>query len=206
MGLQVDDVINITYKGSLFGQTIMCVLRAVITSAESSNTVHQDLDNILQTIKANSITTPIGRMVVCQGGDVTWTKATVQRIYPVRTTYVSEVINITGSAEGTCDTANVAAVLTKQSLYVGKRGRGSVHIAGLVTADYAEGLIETTLAEPMAEFGTVLIGEKTTTPASNCKWKYCTSGGAIASSTTLSGFVVQPEVRIMRRRTVGRGI
>lgn len=113
-----------------------------------------------------------------------------------------------GGISSPCSTFNVAAVLTKKTAQAGRWAIGSIHIPGLPTNAYGDGMLTDAgyvasmqdLADELIE---PLVG---VTGAGEYIPVIAHPVGEHGGSTEILRYDVQTEVRTQRTRTVGKGI
>lgn len=135
-------------------------------------------------------------------------RTVAQWVYSTRYVPQAYVVGTSGEYGGTCSTGNISGVLTKQSTFSGRRFVGSLHIPCLPSLAHANGLIVQNYKNAMVNF------------AVEYKRTYALPGaagnnfvpiimpknpGALAPAK-IASIYPQPQVRVMRRRTVGLGI
>lgn len=202
-GLQQGDVCLLTYRGTLFGQRVMTVLRFYVTTASARDTVIEDLADVAEFYQdtANELTAAYLEALT---GQVTVAEVRAQRIYPTRSIYMSKVIDEVGVNPGTAETANICGVLTKRSALAGRHGVGSVHFPGLSATDCVDGTITGGYQTKMGLFGAALIGTKTIV-GSGLAFRFCTGAGTYGPLSQIIETVPQDTCRVMRRRTLRIG-
>lgn len=131
----------------------------------------------------------------------------LQYIYPTRFAYKRYDALVTeGNQVVVGAPPNVSGVITWQADTTGRDSRGSMHVLGIPASLLADGLIDDTIREPMAEEAAFLI-EPFTPPTFNQEYEMILfHRAAPALSKTVTHFTVQRTSRVERRRTVGLGI
>lgn len=204
MGIPLNSTLQISIVGTLFGQRILTVLRGYVSVIDEATTIVEDLTAISDFVGDTAVGTFLNKLLACQTEDYTCSEVRAQVTYPTRSIYVAKTVDETGTAEGTCDTGNIAAVLTKRSYLAGRKGIGAIHIAGIVTSDVAAGIVTGDLRTKMRLAGEVMYGTQVI-PGSTLRFLYCTASGASAPNSPIYNVVAQDTARVMRRRTVRVG-
>jgi len=205
MALAADDVLLLTFNGTLFGQRIMTVLRMVVLVPDIGQDTKDQLEKILTFFNDPlGAGKPFNELLDCQTDEVKYQDARIQRIYPSRTVYYSQVCTGIGTAAGNAASANIAAVVRKRSDKVGRTGIGSVHVAGIAEVSMTNGLLEPGLMTELGEFGESLEGTYAM-PASVLQVAFVTSNGLNAWETKVTETTVDDRVKTMRRRTLRIG-
>lgn len=205
MSLSVDDVLILTFSGTLFEQRIMTVLRMVVVAGDPGPTNQDQLEAIL-TFFNDPVGggKPFNELLDCQTNQVMYSEARIQRIYPFRTVYYPQPCTGVGTGAGNAASANIAAVVRKRSNKIGRTGIGSVHVAGIAEVSMTSGLIEPGLVTELSEFGATL-KDQYTMPASTLAVRFCTANGLNADETIVTATSVDDRVKTMRRRTLRVG-
>jgi len=206
MGLATNDVVQVTFFGTLFSQRIMTVLNYVVTQPAVGTSIAQDLDDIVTTFgNPATATLPLNKLLACQGPEVVQDYVRAQQIYTARSVYDQLAIASPGTHADSTKTANVAASVTKKSLLAGRHGIGRVQVAGVPDSQLVAGKLNGAYLTLLQTFGDTLIGEKTMAGgALKLKCVITRASGAVASA--VSQTVPQDTVRTMHRRTVGLGV
>lgn len=206
--LNVNDIIRMTFRGTLCGQTILSGFDYYVKANNSTatlddlQTVWFDKDQVIDIKNAYVAATP-DNFTLNQG----WIKCIVDAI-PYRR-YV-QPYGVTGTSE-TAAQANVAGVITRQGIFATRKGNGSLHVP--ISSDstvIANGLVTTAqlallnvLALTMREEMTFNFGGNDLTVAPCILTRV---GLDIYQITELEYAFAQQTSRVMRRRTVGLGI
>jgi hypothetical protein len=210
MGLGGGDVVQITYVGTLFDQTVMNVLHYVIDGEpDPMTTVPQDLNNFLQEfigngLVANDRVTPYLAMFATV---YTLQLVRAQRISTERSVLVDAPLGVPGTATGTPGTVNIGTAVTWRTLRSGRRFVSTTHIGGIPSTATVGGVITNAYRNIVNN------------------WAQPTLQGIVEPASTLlftpgiyhkkppgpnfddwQSYVLQTTTRTMRRRTVGLGI
>jgi len=203
-------IVEITYNYSFANQRYMNVLHY---QKFAPQTVVTDIPTELDQIKTEAARVGAGTLSTaihdCIPPNVDVDFVRVQEIYPSRSAVVDSGSLGAGSAINNAVTGNIAAVITKRTQFAGRDQVGAVHIPCVPPDECADGEIDNggayyaslqalagKLIDNLVPVGTgalyrpVLFHRLTQPPTSTQVW-----------ST-----IVQPQVRVMRRRTVGLGI
>lgn len=201
----VGDIIQVTMKGRANDQTTLTVFHYQTVVAPSGTDGVVQIKNFADGFDAG-IQSPGPALLQCISETWTWESTRAQNIYPNRQIYVDSLVDLPGIRPDTCTAQNVSAVITKRGAFAGRRYIGSTHIPGIASGDYNNGLLTPDLKGLMA------------LAAQRYKLPYTpTLGGGEyrmiifnranpALSLGIEATTVQPELRVMRRRTVGLGI
>lgn len=193
----------LTYESA--GQTLRNVVHYrvdIVGGAQDQQTIVNNLVNLMG--DETTPGSPAAQMVSILPGNVTILHARMQIVAPVRFAYRERIIDVPGALTDTL-TPNVDAVLTKQTDYAGRGFQSNFYIPGLPTDVYSGGMLETVFKTTL-ENAMAWIDDDVTEPISGATivpviWHQFTGG----ATTDITGYRVQPQVRVMTRRTVGRG-
>lgn len=207
MAIGVGDIIEVTYQSTLFLQKVMTVLHYRVAATPTQQDPIQSQNDFLQRIKSGGARDKVSPYVACISNQLNVDTITAQYIAPTRIVRSSLVQNVTGSLAGSPNTANVAATLEKTTQKAGRKFRGSIHLPGIRSQDYASGLIQAAELTLLTALGVSLqlsIDEAAGTglwfPVIWHRTKPVTT-----SSDDVLTIVPKDTVRVMRRRTVGVG-
>jgi len=204
MALAIDDILEISFRGTLFGQRILNILHYVVNVTGAGNTIDQ-LDEIATDFGTNGISTPIiGAWSAAVTAAYNLDEIRVQRIYPTRTIYMRNLPDQGGTYAGTCPSANIAVSIQKRGTVVGRTSNGRVQIAGIPREGMQNGEIDVggygpligTLRDKLAANQTTSVTPLTIIPcifnpnAANPKYQI------------IQSWLVQLTLRTMHRRTL----
>lgn len=216
MGLAVNDVVSIRFQGTLFDQIVINTFNyEVITATTVIPTPVQDLTTICSAINAGVGTNLYAKWKLCVPANVENDFVIAQRIEPTRTIAVKQAPLNVVNGRADCQVPNLSAVITRGT-DEGQRGQvGSIHIPGVADADIAAdgnldvliGAALETLAAEMLSNISFTAGALVVRPVLFHPTLKDQEGHIIRSwfTTPLTRAFHQPQVRVMRRRTIGVG-
>lgn len=205
MGLVVNDIIAVTFKGEYDGQQIRNTFHYRCLTPGSSATAESDLLAVANDF-ASSVVNPLtSKMLDCQVSTMNWNGVTAQRVYPTRSIGMTHAAVFHGPVGGDGMPANSAIVLTKRTTTAGRMGTGSLHMTAIpsmwiVKSENSNMAPYQALADQMLPQYTVTAVTLTLDPG-----LFNPSRPPTFFSKLFDVFP-NKEVRTMRRRTVGRGI
>lgn len=208
MALAVNDIIQLSIRGTLFDQRIITVLHyAVNVSALGSDT--DQLKQLTADWAAGTGSLPgiLSHMLDCQGIQYTCNAIRAQRVYPTRTIYMETNSGDTGAHADDCTTANIAASLLKRTFTPGRMGIGRVQLAGIPQTAYAAGNVDNVfLATKLIPWSTDLKSTYTTSvsPVTYVPCLYNPTGPGTKISPIVN-VIPEQTVRTMHRRTLRVG-
>lgn len=174
-------------------------------------------DGFLTVFNSNAVGTLIETMQQCMSQEVEIYELTAQLVHPTRFIVRSVDVSYFGAVNSPCDAQNVAAVFTKRGSQANKHNVGSFHLGGLPLNLLQHGLLSQVLYEVKLNNLRDAIALPVDDPVSGITW----SAAILNRTKTLVGTKYkypitgrsiifemkdQPQVRTMRRRTVGLGI
>jgi len=208
MALALSDVISVTIRGDLFGQTILTILHYAVSVPVAGGTVFGDLTDIAHTIGAG-----LGGVVIkdtylaAAGPQYTLQRVRAQRVAPTRSVYADDIVGESGTHADATKTVNVAASILKRSETPGRMGLGRVQYgpipgtkltAGDLDAGYVAGEL-TDLANALAANLTTAARVITLVPV------VYNPAAASPFFSVITSWVVQSAARTMHRRTLRLG-
>lgn len=207
------NIFECTWFCTFAGQRLLTVMHYAITivPADPTYNIVQD-DFSVHLMAAGGFTDALKG---CLNNSATVDFLRVQMVHP-RQVLRDFAINLAGTAGATSNAPNVAAVITKRTAHAGNHtkgvitnrgGVGSIHVGALPADAMDNGLITIPYAGLLGVLAIKSVQEVTLNgggKAVPCLWhKKATFPPDYDRYTH---FYIQPQVRIMRRRTVGLGI
>lgn len=209
MSLALNDIVAVSFRGTLFGQRIINTLHYAVAVA-ATGTTEDNLKLITTDIQAGtgSIAGLKAHFLDCIAIQYTLDVIRAQRVYPARTVFQETVSGDVGQySPSDCKNPNVSISVWKRSLTPGRMGVGRLQLAGLGYDAFLDGEVDP---------GTV--GTFINTFAADVKTNYTTSAPVITltpvlynptgafpkfSIITSTGF--ETTARTMHRRTLRVG-
>ncbi len=203
-GLNTGDILQIQYRGTLFGQRVINSLHyRVYASSTTESYVQACID--VGFAMYNGVITPGLALADAQAPEYNLDAIRVQKVNGIRGRYVDYQVNQPGVHAGECTTANVAAVITKRTDTASRRGLGSIHIPGIPSVGYSGAKLTAAYKLKIDAVSARLINPFTvpaeTTACQPILWAKLTD----PVYRVLTGTFVQTTLRVMRRRTFGVG-
>lgn len=139
MALATNDVIQVSFRGTLYGQRILNILHYAVVSAPSGSTIDQ-LEGLANSMANNTGSVqPVAKLLAVLSTDFTLDDVRTQVVYPTRTLYTQIASGATGAVEMTAGTANMAVSILKRGVDGGRKGVGRMQIAGVPQGQAALG-------------------------------------------------------------------
>lgn len=208
MALAVNDVVQVTFVGSLFDQRILNVMHYAVTIAAGTTSVEGQLALIADAFAASLGGPDIkDKLLDATCPEYTLLRVRAQRVSPTRSVYRETLVGDIGLLTDTCTASNIAASITKRSNTPGRRGIGRWQLAGMGQSEYASGTLtptyKTTFLTPLAnQFVVTYIDPTDGFNMVPCIYNPTGTSPFFSRVTAAS---VQDEVRTMHRRTVRLG-
>lgn len=205
-GIQDRATCQILAKQRLFGQQIINTFYYQYEGTSTPSTGGRaEVNALLNNFATDDGTNIVGSMQQAQSQDLEWETVTGQLVDPVRRPpEFAELDSTVGVLIGDAAPPNSAAVITRYGSFGGRRGNGSLHIAGFVSASINGGSLDGTLISLLNA-----IALKLTEPINGATgvWQpVLWNPGVIGDQNIVFRARPEPQVRVMRRRTVGQGI
>lgn len=209
MPLAANDVIELSFRGSLFGQRILNVMHYYV-AAPGTGTPEQQLLALVSDIQAGtgSVAGLKSHFLDCIAIQYTLDSIRAQRVYPTRTVYQQVLSGDVGQwTTSDCQESNIAASILKRTLTPGRMGLGRMQMAGLATDAALQGMLNpANQAVPLAVWAAdMLLNYVTSAPAVTFSPCLYNPTGAGLRFSPLVATVVEDTLRVMRRRTLRVG-
>lgn len=208
MALLTNDVISVTLRGDLFGQTILTVLHYVVAVPVSGGTVFGDLADLAHTIGAALDAGTLKTFYLAAAGpQYTLQRVRAQRVAPTRSVYVDDVVGEVGTHADACKTVNIAASLLKRTGTPGRMGIGRVQFAPVPATKLVAGDIDSGYVGGELDDLAGALALNITTSARQFTVSPCIYNPTAATPffSIITSWVVQSAARTMHRRTLRLG-
>jgi hypothetical protein len=204
-GLNVGDIVSVTFGGTLFSQRVMNVLHYRV-SISSDSPSYVEASRRVAFAMQQGMVSPGLTMLAAQAPEYVLDWVRVQKVNAARERYVQYSVGNPGTYAGVCTSPNVSAVLLKKSESVSRRGLGTFHLPGLPQEGYVGGYLTPAYQEKMNAIGATLLNP--VTPVNDAVTVqpviWTPADGLVYYPITATTLITT--LRIMRRRTVGLGI
>jgi len=211
--IAVNDIIELKLAGHLFGQQMLNVFHYRASTTGLDNTYYASIDSFVTAWNASPMR---GSFLACAPNEYTFDNIFCQRVSPSRDVYrfLGTGANGTGGAANPAVEAN--ACITKRTGHVNNHtagvhtnvgGTGAVHLPGIPSSGASAGLITPAYSITLDLFA--LDVKSSVIDANTRTWIPCLwhrNNTPQPSSDDLIDAVTKVEVRVLTRRTVGRGI
>lgn len=202
--MTVGDIVSITLRGTLNGQTTLNVLHYRLTSVGGLTDFASWASAVV--IKLDG---PAEMAVFYAGAlseDVTNLQYVIQKIYPTRlVVYVHDMTATEGQITESALPPGVQASLTKRGALANRNNIGGVRMPGAPITANEGGYISTAYNALLEAFATYLAGPITTVTIGTLT-PIIYNRQIPADSPAVATVTVEQTMRTMRRRVVGRGI
>ena len=207
MALALNDVVQVSFRGTLYGQRMLNILHYVVGVVGSGSDVSQ-LDILVSNIlTGGGSVDPRTPFLACIGTEYTLDTIRAQRVHPTRTIYMEAVDGGGGAYGSGTEVTNISASIEKRTQKAGRMGIGRIQIPGVPTLAMNNGeLTNAYLTGPMEDLAAVLPQSLTTTgPVVTyvpCLFNPTDPGVKFA---VLFDCIPKAEIRTMHRRTLRVG-
>jgi len=204
------DIAQVVISQRLNGQTLLNVLHykcSVDVGAPPMDTEQTLFDLITDLRAPDSL---IATMKNMQTTDLGYNYVQAQIVGPTRRPYVRTTFNEFGELDPPTAPTGCNAVVTKQSAIAGRGKTGSFHLGGFGLDAIIDSVLVPTAKVLLAFVADEIIKTRIVVqaiPASAVSFgPILVSNPQTTSGTEMESVTIQPQVRYMTRRTVGRGI
>lgn len=207
MGLPVNAIIEATFQGRLFNQTILNIFHYRVAL---ESTIVDPIAEVTDFLGSFNDPGPTGfrkLFMDCMPNNYTLVAARAQAIRPIRYRAVLNTpAGVVGERDAT-ETANLAAVLTSQSNRSGRREIGGKHFPTGSATDIDAGVLTNDLKAVLTIFRNKWLTQIVTVGGGGVYQPVILHPGTVAPQfSDITAVAIQDTVRVMRRRTVGLGI
>jgi len=205
------DVVQISAVGQCLGQRIMMVLHYSVDVNVPNLPDAQVVDSMLLRVRGGVGGGDVleSKYLACLAENYTLDAWWGQKLAPTRYRKRVSIRAVPGTLSGDALTANICAVITKQTELSGRRFIGSAHVGPPPTeVTYVDnGLITTALAIPLGTFANALLDplQDLTLGYTAYPCLYHPDLTPPFDTTAIEDTTSQDTVRVMRRRTVRVG-
>lgn len=199
--MAIDNIYQLTIIQRLQTQVVENVLHYKVT-------VDADGDTLEGALHAYAATYFMPLAGASQSSDLTYQKSRAQKIWPLPARVASEeVMYGNGLIELQSLPAEVAAVVTKQSILAGRRYRGRIYIAGIPSTLVLQvsGLWNDSLVATLQTLGVSLARDVTAVGVPGTL-RPIIYHRADHTNTEIANCLARDVPRVQRRRQIGRGI
>lgn len=204
-GLNANDILAVTLKGTLFGQTVLSTFhyRVLVGSVE---TTYIPAAQAFADAFSAGVDNPTLAMLAAQSPQYTLDSIRVQRLFPARETYVDSPVGLPGTNANACTASNVAATISKRGPLANPHNKGGVHIPGVSALNATAGVWDAPFLTLLNEVALRMRAIYNVPLSLSQSEMVIFNKGNPNISTTMVATTPQTTVRVSRRRTVGVGI
>lgn len=203
-GLETGDILQCSFRGTLFGQRVLNVLHYRVYADSTTGNYVTACAGVGAALYSGVIT-PGLTMARAQAPEYNLDVIRVQKVNGARGRYVDTVINQPGLNAGSCTASNVAATITKRTDNGTRRGLGSLHLPGIPDTGYANGSLTAPYKLLIDAISACLLNPFVVTLETTGLTPVLWSNRSPTVYLPLTSTVTQTTLRTMRRRTVGVG-
>lgn len=210
MPLPADALINVTYRGTLFGQRVMTTTSWRNLSPSGGASDFEQLQNIATFFATGGGLSLLQAYLEATSFDLNVDDVVVQEIYPTRSAMITQTIDEPGLIAQGALVPNVAAVIVRKTELAGRDQLSPLHIPGVpLGTNVVAGSWTDPYRGVLEVLGLASYSEKTVPVTGGS----LTLNGVIINAPYDAGLfsrlrthTVNLRARVMRRRTVGLGI
>lgn len=209
--LLANDVIEVSYRGTLCGQTTLTVMHY-----RAKDLIEAHLTDAMDDLHESLILADkqVDKYMASAASNFALNEVVIQAIETVRYARYSYTHDETGGQASPANVADLAAFVEFSTPFVTarklklKRGQtGGMHYAPVPSDKMDNGMIQAAyLVANLADTAAILIDPITTALGNEWQPVIFHRGDVAPKWTDISRFSIKPQARVMRRRTVGLGI
>jgi hypothetical protein len=208
MGQPVGAVFEYSLVGQVNGQRTISSLHYVVSIPSAIGDPQLEALAIMAELESFGSVHLTDEFLAACSSDWTLLYTRGQFVGPIRFAYAQKPKNVSGIIASDCRAQNVSGVITKRTGLSGRNQIGALHMPGVPVSGYTAGEITPALQAKYALVAADLILPVTAAIGAGkylpCLWHKTHAFPAWTDQVLYT--VVQPELRVMRRRTVGLGI
>lgn len=205
MGLLNNDIVQITWRGSCFGQRILLTHHyKILGDYNAATSIAQDLDDITNNIHplgANDKTTVY---LACLPPQYNLIEIRAQRIRASRSAYRAQGNAFPGTHASPATVANDSACVTLRTENAGRSQVSNKHIGPIPDAVSAAGVLTPAYKLLLSSLGSALVTAFAPVGSGSIVTPVVFNR-TLLTSDVLNTYIVGEQSRVQRRRTVGLG-
>lgn len=208
MAVGPNTIYQVAARWILWGQNLMNVWHYRVETTGSEDNEYLLGVALANKLKADEVTagTPFADLPLCVTQDCELYDFTVQCVWPIRYAFTVRPIE-TGGDRGANQYPNVQTSVTKRTTKAGRHFIGAMHLPPGGAEDYVDGLLTDAFKDAVSGFTEWLYTDYVETVTGTTFRPVIFHGGTLVPVyTDIFAREVQPQARVMVRRTVGRGI
>jgi hypothetical protein len=207
MPLVAGDIVQVTVRSLVGGQTVLWLNNYRVFSTASTDTVLEDLAQLAVAFSATTTPLPLFYYRRVISTDTVISAVRAQRVRPTRSVFFENPVGVNGLGSGNCQTINVAATYTRGTELAGRNQISVSHIGPISPNDYASGLLSGGFVTKLGDLAARMTEDFfTTAPDISYRPVVLHKLGFQPSSTDIETYRLGATSRTMHRRTVGIGI
>lgn len=206
MGHAVNDIVEVSYRGQCEGQLILNIWHYQVSGSTSQSSDIADNTTLAQFLRAQTQEFQITKEYLdLHPINYTLDFVRAQKIWPTRSRYGQSFSGLAGFWPTVSNNTNTAATITKQGTGGNRWSTGSIHIGPIAQDGHDRGNLTDPIMAAMDSFAQAY-RLTFTTPANNITYRpVIYNPGRTPNFELVLALLYQPEVRTMRRRTLGLG-
>jgi hypothetical protein len=210
MGMAVNNIVLVQMWGTCLQQRIILDLyyRVAVASVVTQS-VTQELTKLGDFLDGATSGNLTNKYLGCLPNNYTLNEIRCQKIYPVpRSAYIQHPQSLTGLMAEDTNTVNSGAAMTLRTDEGGYGQWATKHIGPIGEADFSDGHLSSSLLSAVQGLAQACVGQLPVpdAPVFQPIVYHKNGDGPSAKYTDVTNWIVNKEIRVQRRRTVGLGI
>lgn len=203
-GLNSGDTIEVAIEGVCAGQKTLNVLHYTVATPSVSGTYVTAMEAFLSAWE-NSATGPQLAILAACAQNWTCVRIRGQRIWPTRDIALYRADGRPGQVGGNAEACNLAQVITKHGPLGTRRDVGSIHLPGLATGRFTDSTLTNQQLTALNAVALKLKSEVIVPGDQTSALPVLVGKATPGAVRPVVATTPQKTVRVLRRRTVGRG-
>lgn len=203
-GLNINDVVSVSYRGRVLGQRTVNTLHYRITTASTNANTLAALSSWGLAYSTGPVS-PTLPLLAAMPQNWVLEQIRVQRVYPVRSAYIDFQDGRPGQIAVDAETTNINATITKRTPSGTRNGIGSFHAPAMPADGFLNGQLTAAYDVLTNAYAVRFINPFTDAVELTQGTPIVYNRAFPGLSWDLTSTIVQQTLRVMRRRTVGVG-
>lgn len=205
MPVATGDLIQVSWRGVAFGQRIMLVRNYRVTgSGGLAQPTSQTLGQIIDAIQVGGDVDITAPYLACLPVQYSLQTIRVQVIKPIRSAMAERSYALAGTNANAATTANIQAAITFRTANGGRNQVSTIKVGPVSTLNALNGLITNGFAGTLSGLATAMMQTISVDPPGITITPIIWHAPGDTYDAIVSS-IIQPQARVMVRRTVGRG-
>lgn len=208
MGLFVNDVVEVSFQGTVNGQRCLTTRPYAVTVADPGTTQVQDLQNIASQFAANVAGSASNLYLACCGANYVLGSIRAQKISPDRSAFALVGVGRAGTFGGQCEAQNLAGTIIYRTNSAGRNQIALTHMPGVSNTAFSGGELDPLYSGALDTLALFFRSGQLFPPTSLELLPVIYHRPLVGAGTFdfITSSTAQDGLRTMRRRTVRVGI